>query len=286
MSSSLTYEVHRYGKDHELQRVGVWRSPDAKPQSSNPWIIYIHGGAWRDFRIDHTTFRPTIDALLKQGNGHDNCWAGFASVDYRLSPHPSFPQDPASTPAAELRAAQHPDHIRDVRAALGYLQARYGFGADYVLLGHSAGATLALQLLMGTGAAADDDVALPRAVLGLEGIYDLPGLADRLGPAYAELFRGAFPGGREAWAEVSPLRFAGDFGECWGKSDKKLVVLGWGPQDELIDEPEIDGMAKRLAEDKVHAVVVKDLEGTHDGMWEDGRPFAKVVLQALAELRK
>lgn len=39
MSSSLTYEVHRYGKDHELQRVGVWRSPDAKPQSSNPWIM-------------------------------------------------------------------------------------------------------------------------------------------------------------------------------------------------------------------------------------------------------
>lgn len=213
-------------------------------------------------------------------------------MDYRLSPHPSFPQDPASTPAHELRAAAHPDHIRDVRAALGYLQARYGFGSDYVLLGHSAGATLALQLLMGTGAdgADDDDVALPRAVLGLEGIYDLIGLADRLGPAYAELFRGAFPGGREAWAEVSPLRFAGDFAECWGKgggkSEEKLVVLGWGPQDELIDEPEIDGMAKRLGEDGVHVVVVKDLEGTHDGMWEDGRPFARVVLQALAELRK
>lgn len=39
MSSSLTYEVHRYGKDHELQRVGVWRSPDGKPQTSNPWIM-------------------------------------------------------------------------------------------------------------------------------------------------------------------------------------------------------------------------------------------------------
>lgn len=285
MSSSLTYEVHRYGKDHELQRVGVWRSPDGKPQTSNPWIIYIHGGAWRDFRIDHTTFRPTIDALLKEG---DDDWAGFASVDYRLSPHPAFPQDSATTPADQLRAAAHPDHIRDVRAALGCLQARYGFGGEYVLVGHSAGATLALQLLMGTGADNDDDVdvALPRAIVGLEGIYDLVGLADRLGPAYAELFRGAFPGGREAWAEVSPLRFKGDFAECWGKGDKKLVVLGWGPQDELIDEPEIDGMAKRLGEDGVCTVVVKDLEGTHDGTWEDGRPFARVVLETLAELRK
>jgi hypothetical protein len=39
MSLSLTYEVHRFGKDHELQRVGVWTSPDTETQSKEPWIM-------------------------------------------------------------------------------------------------------------------------------------------------------------------------------------------------------------------------------------------------------
>ncbi|ETS80133.1 hypothetical protein PFICI_07662 [Pestalotiopsis fici W106-1] len=283
MSSSLTYEAHRYGKDHELQRVGVWTLPDTGSQSKEPWIIYIHGGAWRDFRIDHKTFGPTIDATSSSP-----AFAGFASVDYRLSPHPSFPQDPATTPAEEYRNARHPDHICDVWSALAFLQGRYGFGSNYVLVGHSAGATLALQLLMGAtalrGSAPPADAALPRAIVGLEGIYDLQGLVDRLGPAYGELFEGAF-GGPETWAHVSPLRFQGDFGGRGWKAGE-LVVLGWGPQDELIDEPEIDGMARRLEKDKVRMLVLKDLEGTHDGMWEDGRPFADVVLKTLAELKR
>ncbi|KAF2998384.1 hypothetical protein E8E14_000981 [Neopestalotiopsis sp. 37M] len=297
MSPSLTYQVHRFGKDHELQRVGVWTSPDTETQSKEPWIIYIHGGAWRDFRIDHKTFGPTIDAILSASktatddtsNPSFPEFAGIASVDYRLSPHPSFPQDPATTPADQYRDARHPDHLRDVWSALTFLQSRYGFGSNYVLVGHSAGATLALQLLMGAtalrGAAPPTDAALPRAIVGLEGIYDLQGLVDRLGPVYGELFEGAF-GEPENWADVSPLRFRGGFSEGWKAGE--LVVLGWGPQDELIDEPEIDGMAKRLEkeEDKVRMIVLKDLQGTHDGMWEDGRPFAKVVLKTLAELKR
>lgn len=39
MSLSLTYEVHRFGKDHELQRVGVWTSPNKETQSKEPWIM-------------------------------------------------------------------------------------------------------------------------------------------------------------------------------------------------------------------------------------------------------
>lgn len=154
-----------------------------------------------------------------------------------------------------------------------------------MLLGHSAGATLALQLLMGStalkGAAAPTDVALPKAIVGLEGIYDLQGLVDRLGPAYGELFIGAF-GDAATWSDVSPMRFTKGFQSSW--KDGQLVVLGWGPDDELIDRPEIEGMAERLRTDKVRTVLFQDLKGTHDGMWEDGRPFADVILQTLAAL--
>ncbi|KAH6648859.1 Alpha/Beta hydrolase protein [Truncatella angustata] len=296
MASNLSYEVHHYAKDHELQRVGVWKTPDATQGTTSPWVIYIHGGAWRDFRIDHTTFKPTIDAILSSSSGTKSSSsspppsssppiAGFASIDYRLSPHPSFPQDPATTPAAAYRNASHPDHLDDVWSALALLQRTYGFGGDYVLVGHSAGATLALQLLMGSAAGAapppSSGVELPRAVVGLEGIYDLQGLVDRLGPAYAELFIGAF-GDASHWAAVSPVRFAKSFRSGWEGGE--LVVLGWGPDDELIDGPEIEGMARRLDEDKVRTVVFKDLKGTHDGMWQDGRPFAEVILRTLGAL--
>jgi kynurenine formamidase len=145
---------------------------------------------------------------------------------------------------------------------------------------------LALQLLMGStalkGAHAPSGVVLPKAVVGLEGIYDLQGLVDRLGPAYAELFVGAF-GDSSSWSDVSPISFMRDFKSDWTAGE--LVVLGWGSDDELIDEPEIDGMAKRLNKDKVRTVVYKDLKGTHDGMWEDGKPFADVILKTLAALK-
>ncbi|KAK6065767.1 hypothetical protein SCUP234_12387 [Seiridium cupressi] len=287
MASSLAYEVHHYGKDSELQRVGVWKTSDTELQSSETWIIYIHGGAWRDFRIDHKTLTPTINAILSSQDAGKTSIAGFASIDYRLSPHPSFPQDPEKTPSQEYRKAFHPDHIHDVWSALGLLQKTYGFGSNYVLLGHSAGATLALQLLMGStalkGAPVPSDVMRPRAIIGLEGIYDLQGLVDRHGPAYGELFEGAF-GEATNWSDVSPMKYENDFKSDWKEGE--LVVLAWGPDDELIDEPEIQGMNKRLIEDKVRTLVFKDLKGTHDGMWEDGKPFADTILKTLSALKK
>merc|ERR1712000_728938 len=81
--------------------------------------------------------------LINSGRISPNSVAGFTSIDYRLSAHPDHPQDPANTPAASLRDARHPDHIRDVQSAIGFLKEEYGMGEDYVLIGHSAGATQA-----------------------------------------------------------------------------------------------------------------------------------------------
>src|SRR5205814_2005033 len=145
---------------------------------------YIHGGAWRDPRVSHEAFTPSIDHILstppttEHKDGSNNikntgAIAGFASIDYRLSPHPEFPQDRATTPASQYRGARHPDHLDDVRSALLYLQRRYGFGDKYVLVGHSAGGALAFQLLATSPSppppeSPAEHPALPAAIVAFE----------------------------------------------------------------------------------------------------------------------
>ncbi|KAI1485368.1 hypothetical protein F5X96DRAFT_347718 [Biscogniauxia mediterranea] len=343
--SSLKYTLHQYGTENDLQRVGVWDVDIA--DKNKYWIIYIHGGAWRDPRIALETFEPTIDQILlatasssPSSSSSSPCSSGsgstrprhqdhhhqrpgiaaFASLDYRLSPHPGFPQDPAATPPARYRGARHPDHVDDARAALAFLQARYGSAANYVLVGHSAGGCIALQLLAGlcspttssslplslslplssppsssattsnssstiTPAPATVPFAFPRAIVSFEGIYDFAGIASRLGPAYAEFLSGAFggpPGDEEAWAAAAPLAYAGSYGDRWREAGGRALVLAWSPDDALVDEPEIDAMARRLRRDGVEGLVVlKDLRGNHDEIWESGKEVARLVRVAL-----
>lgn len=234
----------------------------------------------------HRTFAPTIGHLLASPQRF--AIAAYASIDYRLSPHADFPQAPAPvTPPARLREASHPDHLADVRAGLAALQARYGFGGRYVLVGHSAGATLAFQVLMGDAAAPAaplpaPELALPAAVVGLEGIYDLPGLVLRFGSAYGAFVAAAFGHDEVAWAAASPAQFAGGYGARWPAG--RLAVLGWSPDDELIDEPEVDALAAVLARDGVPLRVFKDLEGRHNALYEDGRHFARLICETLKQL--
>jgi len=80
-----------------------------------------------------------------------------ATINYRLSYFHTRP---------EAYQAKHPDHLNDVAGAIAYLQDRYKFGGNYVIIGHSCGATLSLQYVSGVdrrwyqsrrGRAGDDD---------------------------------------------------------------------------------------------------------------------------------
>ncbi|KAK6951677.1 hypothetical protein Daesc_006200 [Daldinia eschscholtzii] len=306
MASSLKYTVHQYGA-HELQRLGVWDLDVADKTGTKYWIVYIHGGAWRDPRIAHETFVPVITRFLESNGSSNNNGstgetrssssssipvAGFASIDYRLSPHPEFPQDPVSTPAEHFRGARHPDHVDDVRAALAFLQRRYAFGDRYVLVGHSAGACLAYQLVAGmsSGGVEKDDsdvtVELPAAVFGVEGIYDMTGLDARFGGQYAGFLEGAF-GPRDKWDEAAPMKYAGNYKDRFVTAGGGgLAVLGHSVDDELVDVPETDGMAERLRRDGVEVLLVKGLKGPHDDAWRDGRGVARTVLKVLDILQE
>jgi kynurenine formamidase len=215
--------------------------------------------------------------------------AGFASLNYRLSPHPLFTQDTATTPPFAARVARHPDHLDDVVSGLRFLKRQLGVGGEYVLFGHSAGAFLAYQALLGPalrGSPGGADVVLPAAVVGFEGIYDLAGLDGRMGGAYAGFIEAAFGEDRGAWRDASPATAAGSFGEWAGLQGPRLAVLAHSVDDELVDTPELGTMEERLRRDGVRDMLVfRDLKGGHFDVVEDGS-FARVLLRTLDELAR
>ncbi|KAK7413431.1 Kynurenine formamidase [Neonectria punicea] len=285
-SLGLTYESHQYGQ-HSLQKLGVWRFSNRPDQASASgyWIIYIHGGAWRDPRRTADDFWASIKQITSSDETTTSNIQGFVSIDYRLSSYPEFSQDPAETKSSDLRDAKHPDHIQDVWSALDFLHTKYQVSDNYVLIGHSAGATLALQLLMG-GSVLDGRpqprVPLPVAIIGISGIFDLVKINARHDGQYAGFISAAFGDDEAGWVSASPAQFKASFKENW--PNRKLTILAWSPEDSLVDEPEIDDMAAKLRLDGVNLKVSKDLTGDHDDVWKNGKQVARLVSAALTKL--
>ncbi|KAK4031587.1 hypothetical protein C8A01DRAFT_21218, partial [Parachaetomium inaequale] len=146
------------------------------PLPGSTWIVYIHGGAWRDPRISAASFTAAATALLLQNTTTPkHNLAGLISLNYRLSPHPSHP-----SPSDPSRQAKHPDHIADVHAALAFLHRLPILNTDnWILTGHSCGATLAFQAVMDParwGGLPPSSVSFsPSALVGFNGLYDLAG---------------------------------------------------------------------------------------------------------------
>ncbi|KAF5025892.1 hypothetical protein F66182_2011 [Fusarium sp. NRRL 66182] len=238
---------------------------------------FIHGGAWRDPRNDENDFTETIKRVVISGAVATLEIAGFISIDYRLSPHPDFPRDSGE--------ARHPDHVQDIWSALNFLQDKYELSNNYILVGHSAGATLAFQLLMGDDVlASHPEGPLPTAIIAVSSIVDLVGLNDRHDGQYAGFIQAAFGEDKSAWEQASPARFSSSFKDRWASG--KLVILAWSSEDTLIDEPEIDSMASLLSKQGLKVEVNKDLRGEHDFVWQDGSQVARLVITAIHHLRR
>ncbi|RFU71996.1 kynurenine formamidase [Trichoderma arundinaceum] len=286
----LKYACHQYG-DHDLQRVGVWRFEDDAPEAATStqayWIIFVHGGGWRDPRNTIHDFVPSIKHMLSLADLPKSAVRGFASLDYRLSPHPLFPQDPASTPANELREAEHPAHVQDVLSALRLLDTEYGIGSNYVLVGHSAGGTLVQQIIMNNDAsyAWGPAAPLPAAIISISGIYDIRGLAERHGGVYEVFATGAFGADKQIWDAASPAKYTGNFKTILSNGPR-LLILATSAEDTLIDIPEIDAMEAKLIKDGVTPVVIRNLRLEHDEIWEDGTQVATLIADAVAKLQQ
>lgn len=253
---------------------------ESERNSDKIWLVHIHGGAWRDPTIRAGDFLlPTLNHLLLKSppsscsssslpssssssfppNDSPNpvittskTIGGFVSLDYRLSPHISYPQDPDSTPKEKIRQARHPDHVCDILTALRLLQRRYAFGGRYVIVGHSCGGTLGWQVAMSRSWRGDgypipigkeeggegegrrgaterdvkeaalldfEDVQPPKAIVSVCAIYDLPLLVQTHGdvPSYWQFTSAAFGEDERLWEGVSPARWA-EYAKTWGEA--------------------------------------------------------------------
>lgn len=222
--------------------------------------------------------------------------AAFASIDYRLSAYPNSPQDPTKTLKSQLRDALHPDHLNDVQAALTFLQEKYAFKDQYILVGHSCGAMLSFQLVMNKVQGANPlpvAFAQPRAVAGVCGIYDLRLLHSDYQhvPIYEEIIKGAFGADKELWDRVSPGRVTNPDGVAAGWQAGQLAVLASSTGDSLINQPQADAMRQALEQwkglSKAREVVgLYDIREEHDDVWKKGEELANVIvitIQRLAE---
>lgn len=291
-----------------LQHLDVWIP--AGPSSSPPddlallqgtWVIYIHGGAWRDPAVTSSSFEPTLEKLFKSHDSILSKVAGFASISYTLSPYPNHPSDPSppkdpKVPVDNSRMGRHPDHILDVLRALSFLQAKGGFGDNYVLLGHSCGATLAFQVLEDLarwGAEAQRlELVKPKTVIGLNGLYDLPTLIRDPGEKHAawkwiyeELTRGAFGDDEKTWYEASPVSVKDRVRE-WGQKDGR-VFLVQSKEDSLVPYRQLEDFLSSWQSSRASGVEVTELpaSGDHDEMWEKADRMAEIVAEVLLQDR-
>lgn len=277
---------------------------DAQIRSSKGlWIVYIHGGAWRDANIKADSFAPTLHHILKSTNPSIAKIVGYASLDYTLS------GGDGSEPS---RQARHPDHIIDVLHGISFLQDILGLKDNYILIGHSCGATLSCQVLMNrerwrvprvsvAGAPGSESVApwnspsppeviKPSVVIGLDGLYDLPGLIKDPGekharwiPEYEAFTRDAFGDDEETWRQVSPIYVKDWVGE-WGRSTG-MVVLVQSHDDTLVPYRQLAGFHETLKPAMAAGVDVIELPATcdHDALWETGDQIARIIVEALVE---
>lgn len=285
MSSTIEAKItrHQYAQDNILQSYDVY-TPENVPDQGY-WIIYIHGGYFRDPSVTSTSFLPALSQLVSSSVAGDAV-AGYASVNYRLSKNERFPQDPNTTPKYELRDATWPEPLQDVRAAIVQLQRRYSF-IKYLLVGHSVGATMALLLsTLGNNSqtGGSHEIVPPTAFLGVCGIYDFDAL-HRSFPSYVELTRNAIPNAQDQQTASPARHAASEFGV-------KAVVLAHSRDDGLVDWKQVEIMRDVFAEtandDKSAAVSVRvvEIHGKHNKIWEEGTELARAIREALLDMRK
>jgi kynurenine formamidase len=223
---------------------------------------------------DSTGFQPAVSIL--EESPVKNQIAGYASINYRLSPHPSHPTHPSS-PGDPSRNAKQDDHIRDVSAALAYLDRRYSINNRYLVAGHSCGAFLAFQLQQESFGL---KVPQPLCIIGIAGIYHIPAMleAHQGVSAYVQFVEAAFGNDPSSWQTVSPAVAPPT---AW--QNAKLIAIAHSDDDELVEPNQADIMINHVRGfvDPKTVVTLVSVEGLHHDVWKKGDGLAKIILECL-----
>jgi acetyl esterase/lipase len=166
---------------------------------------------------------------------------------------------------------------------------------NYILVGHSCGATLAFQALQRS--CDSNAFPAPKAVVGLAGIYDICLLFEnhRDGPyadIYASFIEGAFGPDRKEWARVSPTHFAAS-----NMYAGRVILLVTADDDVMLEPQQREVMRRTVLSS--HGTVERDLEdetneleaciysemavrGGHDEMWLHGENMVAAIRKVLS----
>ncbi|KAH7414249.1 Alpha/Beta hydrolase protein [Phaeosphaeria sp. MPI-PUGE-AT-0046c] len=290
-----------------LQTLDIWlpRPLEESDADKSLWIVYIHGGAWRD----PLQTSSCADATVSHLSPTPTAIAGIASLNYRLSPYPSHPTHP-SVPNDADRTVAHPTHVGDIATGIAYLRKQYGV-KRWIGVGHSCGATMLCQYVSGIGTDDDDGRGGggggPEALVLSAGIYNLPlflrnhappACPENIAQIYRDIVQGAFGDDAKLWQGVSPV--AGKYGEQRWRNGK-LIVLAHSYDDELVERQQRDVMCVALDREGWSIVMedgdeeadvavggrvleVRDIKGTHDFVWKDGEQCARLIEEVVQRL--
>lgn len=280
LAINMPTTTYSYGTN-VLQTYDVYIPPasqdkdDFAPCGPKYWLVYIHGGYFRDFTVNSTSVEPSIAYLeLSDPDLLSSRVAGIASLNYRLSALPGV-QDPATTPVDELQRARWPDHLQDVKSGLKDLFSRFPMRSGFVLSGHSVGAQMAFLAALESL----DDASIPRpvSVLGVSGIYDFR-LIHETNPEYLNLTTNAMD--EKYFDSASPAEYPGSE---YGQLHLQAVVLAHSKDDGLVPWSQVDIM--KAVVDSIPGLEGKskvvELQGVHNAIWRDGKQLAKAFTEIL-----
>jgi acetyl esterase/lipase len=262
-----------YATNNSLQTYDVFEcapSTEAPSTKESWWIVYIHGGFFRDPLVNSTSLQAAVSLLVSDEYIRMRI-QGYASLNYRLSPHSRHPGLSEQSPSHQ-RVAVWPQHLLDVLAGLRELQSKYGFGSNYILAGHSVGATMAILAAL---QAKEHGVIAPKVILGISGIYNFP-LLHKWHPEYEALTFNAMQKGEDIAA--SPTSYsAQDFHDC----GIEKVVLAHSRDVGLVPWNQVTSMETVLMDQHPTYVRVVEIFGKHNVIWANGEALATALKESV-----
>lgn len=276
--------------------------PESAVSSSAPrYLVHVHGGGWRDPKIDASSIEAAVAHAFSGGEEGAPIEA-IASLNYTLSAFPTHPGDLHESNMDRqrdiAREAVHPEHVRDIILGLRLLRSLGMDDQSYILSGHSCGATIAFQAALQPpgyfGLDGISDVPCAAALVGLNGLYDLPALVDGLGPAHEHassdfrmMLTSAFGPNASAWAQASPARFsASQISDCVRKGEApRLVLVDQSIDDQLVPMNQRGRMEANLRDvSGLKVVIGTRCTGAHGEPWKQGTMIWESIRDTLNAL--
>ena len=203
------------------------RKSDWSPASTKkaPVLVFVHGGAWvSGDKSDYKTLAAELTSKKL-------C---VAVLQYSLAPQSKHPIPVEQLQSALQKIISTPEKNCDTQ--------------NIFLVGHSAGAHMIAFW------ATQHQTPEVQGFIGLEGIYDLPQLAEKW-PDYEAQFLIAAFGRKNLWPEASPSRL--------NFISRKPWLIVHSKQDELVDTQQSLNFKKHLQSENISATYLELTKETH-----------------------